>query len=95
MALRSPAEGVRDFVYGVALAKHRIASFTPVRAGEAEFRFEARTYFSSGNRGYDVMGMSRDQIISDVLAQFERYLHLVHSPELQLVHAAPEHQSGI
>lgn len=94
IALRSPAEGVRDFVYGVALARHRIASFTPVRAGEAEFRFEARTYFSSGNRGYDVMGMSRDQIISDVLAQFERYLHLVHSPELQLVHAAPEHQPG-
>lgn len=39
-----------------------------------------------------VMGMSRDQIIGDVLAQFERYLHLVHSPEFQLVHGAPEHQ---
>jgi hypothetical protein len=42
-----------------------------------------------------VMGMSRDQIIGDVLAQFERYLHLVHSPEFQLVHGAPEHQSGV
>ncbi|MEB2847815.1 BCCT family transporter [Endobacterium cereale] len=95
IALRSPAEGVRDFVYGVTLTNHRVASFTPVRAGEAEFRYEARTYFSSGNRGYDVMGMTRDQLISDVLAQFERYLHLVHSPELQLVHGAPEHQSGV
>lgn len=95
IALRSPAEGVRDFVYGVTLTNHRVASFTPVRAGEAEFRHEARTYFSSGNRGYDVMGMSREQLISDVLAQFERYLHLVHSPDLQLVHGAPEHQSGV
>ncbi|MDP9840676.1 choline/glycine/proline betaine transport protein [Neorhizobium huautlense] len=95
IALRSPAEGVRDFVYGVTLTNHRVASFTPVRAGEAEFRYEARTYFSSGNRGYDVMGMTREQLISDVLAQFERYLHLVHSPELQLVHGAPEHQSGV
>ncbi|WP_283193573.1 BCCT family transporter [Rhizobium sp. AN80A] len=95
IALRSPADGVRDFVYGVSVVGHRIASFTPVRAGSAELRYEARTYFSSGNRGYDVMGMSRDQLISDVLAQFERYLHLVHSPEFQLVHSAPEHQSGV
>jgi len=95
IVLRSPADGVRDFVYGVSLVGHRVASFTPVRAGAAEFRYEARTYFSSGNRGYDVMGMSRDQLISDVLAQFERYLHLVHSPEFQLVHSAPEHQSGV
>ncbi|SIR37721.1 choline/glycine/proline betaine transport protein [Rhizobium sp. RU20A] len=95
IALRSPAEGVRDFVYGVSLVRHRIASFTPIRAGEAEFRYEARTYFSSGNRGYDVMGMSRDQVISDVLAQFERYLHLVQSPEFQLLHSAPEHPSGV
>ncbi|MGK9054267.1 BCCT family transporter [Neorhizobium petrolearium] len=94
IALRSPAEGVRDFVYGVVLTKYRIASFTPVRAGEADFRYEARTYFSSGNRGYDVMGMTRNQLISDVLVQFERYLHLVHSPDLQLVHGAPEHQQG-
>jgi hypothetical protein len=49
-------------------------------------RFEARTYFSSGNRRYDVMGMSRDQLISDVLAQ---------SPDFQLVQSAPEHPSGI
>lgn len=95
IALRSPAEDVRDFVYGVTPTKQRVANFAPVQAGEAEFRFEARTYFSSGNRGYDVMGMSRDQLISDVLAQFEGYLHLVQSPELSLVHTAPEHPSGI
>jgi choline/glycine/proline betaine transport protein len=95
IALRTPADGVRDFVYGVTLSRHRMASFTTLRPGEHEFRYEARTYFSSGNRGYDIMGMSRDQIITDVLAQFERYLHLVQSPEFQLVHGAPEHQSGV
>jgi choline/glycine/proline betaine transport protein len=95
VVLRSPAQDVRDFVYGVTPTMQRIASFTPLRAGEPEFRYEARTYFSSGNRGYDVMGMSRDQLISDVLAQFERYLHLVHSPDFQLVQGAPEHPSGI
>ena len=91
VALRSPAQGVRDFVYGVRLASHPQAAFSAMAAARPEFRYEARTYFSSGGRGYDVMGMSRDQLISDVLVQFERYLVLVQSPDVQLVHGAPEH----
>ena len=35
-----------------------------------------------------------DQIIADILVQFERYLHLTHSTESQILHAAPEHPSG-
>ncbi|MEO3386633.1 BCCT family transporter [Mesorhizobium sp. CAU 1741] len=92
VALRSPAEGVRDFLYGVSLAEHRLPFFSTVGAGKPEYRYEARTYFSSGGRGYDVMGMTRDQLIHDVLVQFERYLNLVQSPETQLVHGAPEHE---
>ncbi|GLK71519.1 BCCT family transporter [Ancylobacter dichloromethanicus] len=92
IALRSPAENVRDFVYGVSAVGHRLPTFLAAGAGKPEFRYEARTYFSSGGRGYDVMGMTRDQLITDVLVQFERYLNLVHSPETQLVHAAPEHE---
>jgi choline/glycine/proline betaine transport protein len=95
VALRSPAEGVRDFVYGVSVASHPQAAFSPMAATRPEFRYEARTYFSSGGRGYDVMGMNRDQLISDILVQFERYLILVHSPDVQLVHAAPEHSTGV
>ena len=91
VALRSPAEGVRDFIYGVAPATQRMPYFSTMVEGRPEFRHEARTYFSSGGRGYDIMGMTRDQIIADVLVQFERYLALVHSTESQLVHAAPEH----
>lgn len=37
------------------------------------------------------MGMSEEQIINDVLAQFERYLALVQSTETALLTAAPEH----
>ncbi len=91
IALRSDSEGVRGFVYGVAVASHPLAVLSPMAAGKPEVRFEARTYFSSGNRGYDVMGMAREQLISDVLVQFERYLNLVQSPDVQLVHGAPEH----
>ncbi len=90
VALRSPAEDVRDFVYGVSLTPKRLASISPLRT-KPEYSFEARTYFSSGERGYDIMGMLQDEVISDVLAQFERYLNLVGSADAQLVHAAPEH----
>ena len=91
MALRSSSEGVRDFIYGVSVASRPLVTLSTMGAGKPEKGFEARTYFSNGSRGYDVMGMSRDQLISDVLGQFERYLKLVHAPEVQLVQSAPEH----
>ncbi|MBY9067978.1 BCCT family transporter [Hyphomonas sp. WL0036] len=90
VALRSPAEGMRDFIYGVSVVPQRLASISPLRA-KPEFRFEARTYFASGGRGYDVMGMHRDQLIADILVQFERYLTVLQSPEAELLHGAPEH----
>ena len=94
IALRAPAEGMRDFVYGVTAAGLPSATLTLTGTGKPEMRYEARTYFSSGGRGYDIMGMHRDQIIADILVQFERYLHLTHSPASQILHAAPEHPGG-
>ncbi|MBE9604859.1 BCCT family transporter [Acetobacteraceae bacterium H6797] len=93
IALRSPAEGMRDFIYGVIPSGQRLPAFsTSGGVGKPDFRYEARTYFSSGGRGYDVMGMGREQLIADILVQFERYLILVQSPAVQLVQGAPEHQ---
>ncbi|WP_322996505.1 BCCT family transporter [Castellaniella sp.] len=90
-ALHCPAEGVRDFIYGVSTVSHPLASLSPFDTAHPDYRFEARTYFSNGARGYDVMGMTRDQIIADILVQLERYQLLVQSPASQLVTEAPEH----
>ncbi|WP_338150895.1 BCCT family transporter [Neoroseomonas soli] len=89
--LTSPAEGVRDFVYGVQRSDHKLPAFFAFEATSPELRHEARTFFSDGSHGYDVMGLSKDQIIADVLAQFERYLAIVQSLETTLVARAPEH----
>jgi len=89
--LTVPAGDVRDFVYGVRPAAYRLPAFSALEATRGDVRFEARTFFSDGSRGYDLMGMTPEQIIEDVLAQFDRYLQLVHSPEALLVVAAPEH----
>ncbi|WP_404400108.1 BCCT family transporter [Pelagibacterium halotolerans] len=95
VALKSPAEGVRDFVYGVVPASQKLAAFTAFEASRPGTRHEAHTYFSGGSRGYDVMGMTRDQLIHDVLIQFERYLLLTQSPASQLVSTAPEHEAEV
>ncbi|WMT87386.1 BCCT family transporter [Pelagibacterium sp. 26DY04] len=94
-ALTLPAEGYRDFVYGVHRAEHKLPAFSAHDATLPDYRYEARTYFSDGSMGYDIMGLSRDQIIADVLAQFERYLTLVASPQSQLLSGAPEHEPEV
>lgn len=91
IALTSPAEDMRNFVYGVAPASQKLPAFSAFDAARSGLRYEARTQFSSGSRGYDIMGMTRDQIIHDVLIQYERYLLLVQSTASELVSAAPEH----
>lgn len=91
VSLTVPAEGVRDFVYGVQTSEHKLPAFTAFEAVKMGVRYEARTFFSDGSRGYDIMGMSEEQIINDVLAQFERYLALVQSTETALLTTAPEH----
>jgi len=91
VSLVSPVEGLRDFVYGVQPASHKLPAFSALEASNMELRYEARTFFSDGSKGYDVMGMSKDQLITDVLAQFEHYLALMSSLETTLVVEAPEH----
>lgn len=91
ISLVSAAEGVRDFVYGVQPASHKLPAFSAYEAAKMGSRYEARTFFSDGSKGYDVMGMSKDQIIADVLVQFEHYLSLISSRETTLLLEAPEH----
>ena len=92
--LRSIADGMRDFIYGIMPVAQIAPSFSTLGVGKTNYRHEARTYFSSGGRGYDVMGFTKEQLIADILVQFERYLTLVHTPETQLVHSAPEHSTS-
>ena len=89
--LTVPAEGMRNFIYGVQRAEYRLPVFTAFEASRLDMRQEARTTFSDGSRGYDIMGMTKEQIITDVLLQFERYRAIVASHGAALVAAAPEH----
>ncbi|GHC70295.1 BCCT family transporter [Limoniibacter endophyticus] len=93
--LTSPAEDFRNFIYGVQRKEHKLPAFSAYEAAKMDHRYEARTFFSDGSRGYDIMGMSQEQIIADVLAQYERYLNIVRSNDTTLMVVAPEHSEPL
>jgi choline/glycine/proline betaine transport protein len=94
IALTIPSDQVRSFVYGLRPQSHLLAAFSAAEAARPERRrprrWEARTWFSDGSRGYDTLGFTQDQMIADVLTQYERYRSLVHSSATALYIASPD-----
>ena len=91
ICLNSATPDCRGFLYGVRPGSHKLPIFSPIEAANISERHEARTFFSDGSRGYDIMGMSQEQVIADILAQFERYLAVSCSPDASLLAKAPAH----
>ncbi|MBW8182362.1 BCCT family transporter [Shewanella nanhaiensis] len=68
-----------DFAYGL-----RIRAFTiinPIESeldgGETEY-YRVEVFLEHGGQHYDVMGFNQDQILADVVTQYEKYLHYLH-----------------
>ncbi|PWE16521.1 choline transporter [Marinicauda salina] len=69
-----------DFVYSVAYAEYEEPHF-PVSDEEAEkdLRYgRAEVALSEGGQHYDVYGYSKNQVIRDLLRQYERHLQWIH-----------------
>ncbi|WP_027896524.1 choline BCCT transporter BetT [Zestomonas thermotolerans] len=48
-------------------------------AGSEERKyFRAEVYLREGGQDYDVMGWGRDEVISDILDQYEKHMHFLH-----------------
>ncbi len=93
VTLTVPAEGARDFIYGIEPTAQPAMAFSAAdtRASPSGRRmvWSARTLFSDGSRGYDVIGFTKADLLSDVLAQFERYQLLTQAQSTQLYTASP------
>ncbi|MFU0842790.1 MAG: Choline transporter [Burkholderia sp.] len=61
-----------DFLYEVRLRHYESPETTP-ESDRTEFT-RAEVFLREGSRDYDLMGWSRDQIINDVLDQYEEHL---------------------
>ncbi|MCQ3829330.1 choline BCCT transporter BetT [Microbulbifer elongatus] len=47
--------------------------------GSPDIYFRAEVHLSEGGQDYDVMGWTSDQLLTDILSQYERHLQFLHS----------------
>ncbi len=72
-----------DFVYGLHPKAHTKpdavpdSEENPTEASDTYCR--AEVYLREGGQDYDVMGWTREQLLTDILAQYERHLQFLHS----------------
>lgn len=85
---------MRNFIYGVRIEEHAVApelcedEHLPNICHESTF--EPMTYFGDGRQGYDVQYMSREELIADILKQYQRYLALLEQEEVRLMTHSPQ-----
>jgi len=93
VALMAVSENTRNFVYGVRPQARRVAAFTArdVHSEQTHpHEWQVLTVFNDGRRGYDVLGLTREQLMHDILARFEEYYQLVTSTEAALYATSPD-----
>lgn len=71
-----------DFSYEVRPRSLLLPRFVAREGGEengdARKYFRAEVYLREGGQDYDVMGWSREEVIGDLLDQYEKHLHFLH-----------------
>ncbi|MCU5785785.1 choline BCCT transporter BetT [Alloalcanivorax marinus] len=73
-----------DFIYGVRVRGYARPSITmrqldhSKRHADTDQYFRADVFLREGGQDYDLMGFTREQVISDVLDQYEKHMHFLH-----------------
>ncbi|WP_301098879.1 BCCT family transporter [Otariodibacter sp.] len=74
-------EAMRDFKYGIRCTSHETAEQLISDDGLPHIQhtktYQPITYFFDGRTGYDVQYMTRNELIVDILKQYERYMTLL------------------
>lgn len=72
-----------DFFYSVHARPYTPASFsmrdTRANRGEQLRYYRAEVYLKEGGQDYSIMGWTEDQVIADVLDQYEKHMHYLDS----------------
>ncbi|WP_299003783.1 BCCT family transporter [uncultured Shewanella sp.] len=68
-----------DFVYGLRIRAHTIPNpiESEIEEGEDSY-YRVEVFLEHGGQHYDVMGYTQEQLLADVVTQYERYLHYLH-----------------
>ncbi|QNK02153.1 BCCT family transporter [Dyella telluris] len=93
--LTVPASGQRDFVYGAHVLIKSVPAFLPREAAEPDperpHAYDVSVFFADGREGYIISYLRPEEIIADVLRQYERYMLLATDRRTDLLKGAPEH----
>ncbi|MGD8407847.1 MAG: choline BCCT transporter BetT [Thiohalophilus sp.] len=73
----------QDFIYGVYLAGHlppafAFPEFDSGEPDESKRYYRAEVYLVEGSQHYDIWGYVQEQVIADVLGQYEKHMHFLH-----------------
>ncbi|SDU20308.1 BCCT family transporter [Halopseudomonas salegens] len=74
--------GEVDFIYEIRMVGHNRPTFAypemdRSRDGD-EHHYRAEVFLRRGGQAYDIYGYDEQEIIADILDQFEKYLHFLH-----------------
>lgn len=72
-----------DFIYGVRIRAYAAPTFALGGIGRStqtdrRNQFHAEVFLREGGQGYDLMGYTKEQVIGDVLDQYEKHMHFLH-----------------
>lgn len=72
---------VNNFIYGVLLQTRSVSDYVLTEDNLPDYattdNFYPESYFGDGREGYDVRLFTRNELISDVLKHFERFIEIV------------------
>ena len=87
-------ENLRNFLYGIECQSRELSDLVVEDSNvpniEESQIYEPITYFFDGRYGYDVQYMTKDELIADVLKQYERFMNLAMDESHELMTADVE-----
>ena len=72
--LRVAMESFRAFQYQVAIVEAPVPMFSGRMSRETDVYFRLEVFTQTGSGGYDLMGLTKQQVIDDVLERYEAHL---------------------
>jgi choline/glycine/proline betaine transport protein len=72
--LRVSMDTFRDFHYQVAVVEAPVPMFSGRMSRETDVYYRLEVFTQTGSGGYDLMGLTKQQVIDDVLERYEAHL---------------------
>jgi choline/glycine/proline betaine transport protein len=92
LTLRVPLGTEQHFGYRIRPVERPTPTFAMRSVAEHDRYYRMEVHLAEGGQDYDVMGYTRDQLIGDVLDQYERHLEFLRlHRETEARHVFPDH----